>query len=102
MGVSESISSRAQDGLQLRQAALLGIVCFASFIAIGCFPLVGYAIASTALLARTLSIVLFAAMLFVVGGVRAVVTREACAWAVAETVVIGAIAGSVAYAIASA
>lgn len=101
MGVSESISSRAQDGLAFRRAALLGFVCFASFIVIGCVPLVGFAIASSVTLARSLSIVFFGVMLFVVGGLRAWVTREACAWAVAETVVLGAAAGSVAYGIAS-
>lgn len=101
MGVSESISSRAQDGLSLCQAGALGLVCLVSFIVVGCFPLVGFAAGTTTEASRAASIALFAVFLVAVGGARALITKEACLLATAETVVLGAIAGGVAYAIAS-
>lgn len=101
MGVSESISSRAQDGLALVQAATLGAICFTSFIAVGCFPLVGFAIGQDEMTARALSIAFFALLLALVGGARAAITRENFIWATTETIILGAIAGGIAYGIAS-
>tara|TARA_B110000046_G_C12981853_1_gene393702 strand:+ start:380 stop:883 length:504 start_codon:yes stop_codon:yes gene_type:complete len=101
MGVSESISSRAQGGLPLGQTALLGLVCLTSFVIVGCFPLVGFAAGATTDMSRILSIALFAFFLFAVGVVRSCITRENCALATAETVALGSIAGAIAYAIAS-
>lgn len=101
MGVSESMSSRAQDGLSLGQAGALGLVCFISFVIFGCFPLVGFAAGVTSEASRVASIVMFAVFLFIVGAVRAFITKESYLLATGETVILGAVAGGVAYAIAS-
>ena len=101
MGVSEAISSRAQDQLRWCQAFIRGLACFVSFIVFGCAPLVGYTVGSTDEVGRYVSIVVFVVMLFSVGALRAAITQEQCVWAIGEVVTLGAAAGGVAYAIAS-
>ena len=101
MGVSELISSRAQDELTLPQAGGLGLVCFVSFLALGGCPLVAFAVGPSVEVSSVLSILAFSTLLLAIGGLRACMTRENALRAVLETVLIGGIAGGCAYGIAS-
>lgn len=101
MGVSEAISSRAQDELSASQAAIRGLACMVAFIVFGCAPLIAFAVGEDENAGRWLSIGTFGVFLFCVGLLRALATREPLVWAVGEVVALGALAGSIAYAIAS-
>ena len=102
MGVSEALSSRAQDSdLTIRNAALQGATCLAGFVSFGSMPLIGYVVGRTHVARRLLSTFLFLLFLMIVGIIRAWVARQSVFRTVAEIVCLGSVAGGVAYGIAS-
>lgn len=101
MGVSESISSRAQDELPCAETVLRGATCFASFVAVGAAPLVGFVAIGGGWEGQLLSAFAFLLLLGIVGVGRAWASREQWRRAVGETLLVGAAAGGVAYGIAS-
>ena len=102
MGVSEGLSSRAQDGeLTPKSATLLGCACFLGFVSFGSAPLVGYVIGRTDASRQFLSAFFFLSFLILTGAFRGVVAQQTVWKAVAEVVLLGSVAGGVAYGIAS-
>ena len=101
MGVSEHLSSRAQDDLTYWQASILGMTCFLSFIFTGSFPLIGYTIGQSELISRILSSLAFLVMLASVAVCRAIITQERPFKAIVEIVGLGSLAGGIAYGVAS-
>ena len=100
MGVSEALSSRAQDDIPARRAALLGLACFLGFVVAGCAPLLGYAISQSPGSGRIVSILFFLCGLAVVGMFRAWITEKFVASETLEVLVLGAASGGVAYSVA--
>ena len=102
MGVSEYLSSRPST--TTARAALMGFVCFASFVAFGALPLGAYLLATTHAAERVASLLAFAASLVGVGLVRGrVEAGEGRRWwqSLGEVTLLGASAGGLAYAVAS-
>lgn len=100
MGVSEALSSRAQDDIPLRRAVLLGAACFAGFVVAGCAPLAGFAVASSPDVGRVLSIYFFVCGLALVGAFRGWITQKRVAYETLEVLLVGAVSGGVAYSVA--
>ena len=101
MGVSEYLSSRTEE--PLKDAALMGCMCFLSFVIFGCVPLVAYAIApSDPSVERAFAIVAFVIMLILVSFLRATTTEGERCRSVTEVLLLGACAGAIAYGVAAA
>ena len=102
MGVSEALSSRAQDDeLSYKNSFLLGLACFLGFVSFGAAPLIGFAIGESEGLRRLLSTLFFVFFLSLTGVFRAYVTGQRMLRVVLEVVLLGCVAGGVAYGIAS-
>lgn len=101
MGVSEYLSSRTEE--TLGDAAIMGLMCFLSFVVFGCVPLIAYAIAPPdAPAERSFAIVAFAIMLVIVSLLRASTTPGNKCRSIAEVLLLGAFAGAIAYGVAAA
>lgn len=101
MGVSEYLSSRTEE--RLSDAAVMGFLCFLSFMVFGCVPLVAFAIApSDPAAERAFAIVAFAIMLVLVSVLRATTTEGDRCKSITEVVLLGACAGAIAYGVAAA
>ena len=104
MAASEGISSRAQDRIGLREAAIRALACLASFVTIGCAPLATYAYSSGFGddAARAFCVLVFFVFLLGVAVLRVAASGESRAGAaIVETMVLGGSAGAIAYGIAS-
>lgn len=101
MGASETISSKAHDR-SLPRAALRGAACFVSFAVAGSVPIAGYAIGiRVGFAALALSALAFASCLVSVGIAKSVLLEESLLCGVFEIATVGALAGLVAYGVAS-
>ena len=101
MGVSEFISSRAENESNYYIPLIKGVVCFISFVIVGCATLIGFVIGQTDTLRVTFSACLFVAFMIGVGYIRALITRKLYFVSILETVLPGGVAGAIAYGIAS-
>ena len=107
MGISEYLSSSSAraKGEELanrgRSTAppLLGLACFATFVACGIVPIVLYAATN----GRLLAVAMFSLVeLMLLGASRACVASEPLLWGLAQTTALGACAGGVAYGVGAA
>lgn len=97
MGVSEYVSSVGEAMITDRQGApwVLGVACFACFVACGAIPLVAFLIQGLATAAG-----LSVAVLSVLGVLRARYTRESVVRGLVQTTGLGTAAGAVALGVA--
>lgn len=101
MGISEYLSSTSAqklDDAPRASPALLGIACFATFVVCGLVPLALYALSDASLLVGALASI---SELMLLGLTRSRVAGEPLLIAVWQTVALGVLVGSLAYAVAS-
>lgn len=107
MGISEFLSSTTERFVAARHdttvnktiathPAVLGVLCFTTFVLFGAVPIAAFVLTSGSLV---WCIVFSVVELLVLGGARTFMTKESIPFALAQTVLLGAVAGTVAFAI---
>lgn len=101
MGISETISSRNQDGISLWDAARRGAICMGAFLLFGVFPMAAFAGSGGVAIGRWVSIGVFALALLVLALSTASLSLAPWCQSLAETLGLGILAAGVAYGVAS-